>query len=117
PGTFAANAASFGATLNHTGVTAPIVLVNDGVGTTSDACESPFTNASALDGRIALIDRGTCTFTLKAKNAQNSGAFGVIIVNNVAGGFSPGGSDPSIGIPVIGISQADGATLKTALGS
>ena len=36
-------------------------------------------------GKIAMIDRGVCGFAVKAKNAQNAGAFGVIIVNNAAG--------------------------------
>jgi aminopeptidase Y len=36
-------------------------------------------------GNIALISRGTCTFALKATNAYNAGAVGVIIYNNISG--------------------------------
>jgi hypothetical protein len=73
-------------------------------------------NAGALAGKIAVIDRGTCTFVIKVKNAQLNGAIGVILVNNVAGPLAPGGSDPTITIPTIGITQADGLALKTAIG-
>ena len=53
--------------------------------TTTDGC-TPFANAAAVAGRIAVIDRGTCLFVVKAKNAQNAGAAGVLIVNNVEPG-------------------------------
>jgi len=106
------NAALFGAPLTSPGVTADIVLVNDGVGTTSDGCEAI---VNSVAGKIALIDRGTCAFVLKAANAQAAGAVGVIIANNVAGEFVPGGTDPSIVIPVIGVTQAFGNTLKAEL--
>ncbi len=36
-------------------------------------------------GNIALISRGACTFALKATNAFNAGAGGVIIYNNIPG--------------------------------
>ncbi len=80
----------------------------------TDAC-APITNASALVGKIAVIDRGTCTFVDKAKAAQNAGAVGVIIANNTGGG-APGlsGSDPTIVIPTVGVSQNSGNTIKNA---
>ncbi|MFI5372875.1 MAG: PA domain-containing protein, partial [Candidatus Eisenbacteria bacterium] len=74
-----------------------------------------FTNAAQVAGNIAFVDRGTCTFAVKAEMAQAAGAVGVIIANNVAGGFSPGGSDPTVTIPVVGISQADGNTIRAQL--
>ncbi len=36
-------------------------------------------------GHIALISRGACTFALKATNAYNAGASGVVIYNNIPG--------------------------------
>ena len=109
------NAATFGAALTTGGVTAGAIVVNDGVSTTTDGCETPFVNAAQLVGKIAVIDRGICAFNLKALNAQNAGAIGVILANNVAGALAPGGTDPSITIPVIGITQADGTALKAAI--
>ncbi|MDQ7828017.1 MAG: S8 family serine peptidase [Armatimonadota bacterium] len=43
------------------------------------------TPAVSVRGKIALIARGACTFTEKITNAQNAGAVGVLIYNNVAG--------------------------------
>ena len=109
--------ASFGGAAPNPPLQAQVVLVNDGVGTTSDACE-PIVNASALVGKIALIDRGTCAFTFKAAAAQAAGAIAVIIGNNVAGvPPSMGGSDPSITIPVVSITQSDATAIKGQLGT
>jgi hypothetical protein len=90
------------------------VLVDDGVAPNSDACTAPV-NAAALAGKFALIDRGNCTFVVKVKFAQDAGAVGAIVANNVAG--SPivmGGTDASITIPAMMISLDDGAKIKGA---
>ena len=113
--------AAFGPALTSGGITGTLVAALDPadmVGpTTFDAC-SPVTNASALAGRVALIDRGSCTFVVKTLNVQAAGATAAIIANNVDG--SPpglGGSDPTVTIPAVSITKADGATLRAALGS
>ena len=41
--------------------------------------------AGSLAGKIAVVSRGTCTFSEKIRNAQNAGAIVTIVVNNVAG--------------------------------
>jgi Zn-dependent M28 family amino/carboxypeptidase len=48
--------------------------------TSNAGCETTDFPA-ALTGKVALIQRGTCDFGLKAKNAQDRGALGVIIFN------------------------------------
>ena len=114
-GSLAANTASFGGAVTLGGLTAQAILATDGVAPdVNDACEA-ITNGAQLSGKIAVINRGTCTFTSKVLNAQNHGAVGCILVNNAAGGFSPSGSDPSVTIPVLALSQADGTSLKTAI--
>ncbi|WP_431262185.1 PA domain-containing protein [Roseateles chitinivorans] len=76
---------------------------------------SPATTA-AVTGKVAIIDRGTCGFAVKAKNAQNAGAVGVIIANNAAGAAPGlGGADPTVVIPTVSVSQADGVKLRTAI--
>ena len=81
---------------------------------------NPFnpTDTARLSGNVAIIDRGSCTFLVKATNAQNAGAIGVIFANNMAG-VPPGnfGTAPAIVIPIVAVTQADGATLKTAVGN
>jgi hypothetical protein len=95
-------------------VTGNLVLVDDGVVPETDAC-TPLVNGGAVAGNIALLDRGTCTFALKAAAAQAAGAIAVVIANNAANPLVPGGADPTITIPVVGVSLADGTSLKTAL--
>jgi Zn-dependent metalloprotease len=99
-------------------LTNDVVLVDDGggPGTNSDGCETPFANAGAVAGKIALIDRGLCAFTVKAANAQANGAAGILVANNAAGPAPGlGGVDPTITIPVLSLSQADGAAIKANL--
>jgi hypothetical protein len=71
-----------------------------------------------FSGKIAVIDRGTYTFAIKAKNAQDAGAVGVIICNNTDNPPSKmGGTDPSITIPAMMISKKDGELLKQYIAS
>ena len=74
----------------------------------SDGCTA-ITNAADVAGKVALIERGTCGFAVKVKNAQNAGAKGVIIVNSAAGALGTmGGEDATITIPAIQVERADG---------
>ncbi|MDP4263279.1 MAG: M36 family metallopeptidase [Bacteroidota bacterium] len=103
--------------LQNTGpVTGQVVFYNDDAGGTAHlACVAP--PANTISGKIALIIRGSCNFTVKVKNAQNAGAIAVIMVNNVPG--SPitmgGGPDNTITIPAVMISDVDGATIAAQL--
>ncbi|MBP9847811.1 MAG: T9SS type A sorting domain-containing protein [Flavobacterium sp.] len=104
-----------------TPITANVVLATDATSPIYDACQSStvgatLTNAAALNGKIALIRRGSCPFVLKVKAAQNAGAVGVIMMNNVAGTpVAMGGDDPTITIPSIMISMQDGDLLEAAV--
>lgn len=114
-GDYVGAGASFGPALTLGGVTANVVLVIDSVAPTSDGCD-PILNGAALAGKIALIDRGACNFTVKVAAAQAAGAVGVIVANNVAGApIGMSGTDPTITIPSLMVSQADGTTIKNAL--
>ncbi|MBK9029722.1 MAG: M36 family metallopeptidase [Myxococcales bacterium] len=106
---------SFGAAFTATGVTGALAVYVDGSGVTSDACE---TATVSLTGKIAIVDRGTCNFTVKVLNAQRAGAVGVILANNDgSAAFAPGGTDRKIKIPSGMVSQADGTTLKGRIGT
>ncbi len=94
-----------------------LVLTNDGSADPTLAC-NPLTNAAAVNGNIAVIERGTCYFVDKIKNAQNAGAIGVLMINNVDGTpIIMGGTDATITIPSVMISKADGAAILAALGN
>ncbi len=82
----------------------------------ADACADVITNAAALNGKIALIDRGTCFFVDKIWRAQEAGAIAVVMVNNVGGPpIVMGGDADDIVIPGVMISRADGTVLKSQL--
>jgi hypothetical protein len=117
-GTYLVGGASFGPPLSASGLSGEVMPVVDQANGTGLACTAlNALNTLAVNGKVALIDRGTCTFPEKVKNAQNAGAVGVIIVDNVAGSPPPGlgGADPTITIPAVRITLADGATFKNAL--
>jgi hypothetical protein len=107
---YAVGTAEFGPAVSPGGTTANVAQAAP-----ADGC-SALANPSAVSGRIALIDRGGCTFVVKAKNAQNAGAVGAIMVNNVTPGvIQMGGGDSTITIPSVMLSLTDGATLKSQL--
>jgi hypothetical protein len=114
PGTIAGNygvgTAEFGPAVSPGGTTANVALA-----VPADGC-SALANPSAVAGKLALIDRGGCNFTVKVKNAQNAGAVGVIVANNVTGAvIQMGGGDSTITIPSVMVTLTDGATLKSQL--
>ncbi len=81
---------------------------------TADAC-SPLP-AGSLDGVVALIRRGTCSFYQKAADAQAAGAVGVVLYNNVVGFISPTvAGTPAITIPVVAVTADRGGLIDGRL--
>ena len=117
-------------------VTGPVQAVDLALGnsdwpndpaTSTSGCEA--SDFSGLDwsgpNDIALIQRGTCFFSVKAANAQAAGAEGVIILNQGnaptrLGVFSgnatalPDGSPSNLTIPMVSSGFADGIALAQA---
>ena len=91
---------------------------DSGGGSFTDAC-STIVNTDEVNGKIALIDRGDCTFVLKATNAQAAGAIAVIIIDNEESSNPPGlgGESKGIQIPVISVTKQAGNQLRTLLSS
>jgi hypothetical protein len=119
-GPYQVGTAAFGAPLNSTGVTAEVMPVVDTAPNTGLACTAlSALNASAVNGKIALVNGGTCSYKTKAKRVQDAGAVGMILINNAPGGPAPAmGDDLSVTgvtIPSVSVTQADGGTLKGAL--
>ena len=68
-------------------------------------------------GNIALISRGACTFGIKATNAYNAGASGVVIYNNTAGALNGTlGNTFTLDIPVVAVTQTVGQQLAATPG-
>ena len=83
------------------------------VRSTTDAC-SAITNGAAVAGKIAIVDRGTCGFTIKVKNAQNAGAIGVVVGNTSGrGAFGMAGVDATITIPSSGSARPTASASPT----
>jgi hypothetical protein len=106
----------FGKALTATGVTGPLAIAVDGTAPTSDGCDA--IAAGSLTGKIAIVDRGTCDFTVKVLNAQKAGAVAVVIANNAAdGAFTPGGTSNKVKISSAMVSLATTTTLRTQVGT
>jgi subtilisin family serine protease len=90
-------------------------LAKTGTPTTpDDGCSA--LPAGSLAGHAVLIRRGTCSFHIKALNAQNAGAAAVVLYNNVPGRFSPTvAGTPPITIPVVAVSDAEGVAINNAI--
>jgi hypothetical protein len=120
--------ASFGKAATSGSLSGRVVRAVDAANTdgptNGDGCTA-FTNADAIQGNVALIDRGSCTFVIKARNAQAAGATAVIIADraesydedNPATCLPPGmsGDASDVTIPVISIGINDANSFKTRL--
>lgn len=103
--TFSAIGMAYAGTTDAAGVSG--TLVDCGLGQSGDF-------PAAVSGNIALIARGSITFRQKALNAMNAGAVAAIIANNTVDSLDTYGGtliEPGGFIPVISVTQADGAVL------
>lgn len=107
---------AWGANLQNTYASGELIIVNDGTAGDSLGCNA-LVNGIDVAGKIAVVYRGSCEFGIKALNAQNAGAIGVIVINNTTGtmDMGAGANGAGVNIPVAMISNADGAILKTQI--
>jgi minor extracellular serine protease Vpr len=70
----------------------------------------------AASGKLAIIDRGGCTFSTKVRNAIAAGAVGVLVINNVAGDPTAMAKDGLGGddLPAVMIGKNEGADLRAS---
>ncbi len=109
--------AAFGPVIDKTGFTDDVVVAQDdaGDGSPTNGCAA-FSNAAAVSGSFAYVDRGACTFGTKAANAEAAGATGIIVGDNVAG-EAPFSMSGSADIPGVMIRLEDGQKIKSAAGT
>lgn len=106
---------AFGSEITTT-ITAEFILANDTSG--GEPTEGCNTFGADATGKIAVIRRGNCNFDDKVRYAEDAGAIGVIMMNNVSGEPVPmGGDDTTITIPSVMISMEDGDLIEAALNS
>jgi len=94
-------------------ITATLEYVGGLSGAADDEmCSTDGLSGSALTGKLALIQRGSCAFTDKVNNAASLGALGAIIFNHASGGndlvLMAG---PPVNIPAGFIAHDDGISL------
>lgn len=78
----------------------------------TDGC-SAFASGQ-FTGAVALVSRGTCSFSTKVTNAVSAGAIAVVISDNrVESPLTP--SVPGATVPVYSVTQAQGTALQTFL--
>ncbi len=103
-------------------LTAPIIgqaaIVDDGSFSNPSLGCNPLINVDEINGKIAIIDRGTCFFSEKATNARDAGALAVLICN-FEDALQPMGAAPTfqgpLDIPVLGLRRNDCQVLKTLI--
>jgi minor extracellular serine protease Vpr len=81
-----------------TDLTAPLGVVMSGTALSLACTALP---AGSLTDKIAVLSRGTCTFSTKIRNVQTAGAVAVLVVNNVAGDPTAMGQDGTPNQPTI----------------
>jgi parallel beta-helix repeat protein len=70
--------------------------------------------SGSLSGKIAFIQRGSCTFAIKVANAASAGAAVALLYNNdPSGGIIYMGGLTNTTIPAVMISNPDGLNLKS----
>ncbi|MCB0794412.1 MAG: T9SS type A sorting domain-containing protein [Flavobacteriales bacterium] len=98
-------------------ITGVLAFASDGTSADSLACNA-LANGPDVAGKIAVIYRGDCEFGEKSLNAQNAGAIGVVIINNIPGApiaMGAGAQGANVTIPVVMITDVDGALLKSEI--
>ncbi len=124
-GTYTFGTASFGLPAARAALNGRLVQAEDAANaegpSTTDGC-STYSNAAGIAGTIAVVDRGTCTFLIKARNAQAAGALGLVVIDNNRESCSPPAmgatADASdVSIPVISLTASDGDLLRAQFGA
>jgi len=121
-GNYAMGTAEYGPTLGYPGLQGELVQALDAANAagplTTDGCTA-ITND--VNGKIAFLNRGTCGFAIKTKNAQDAGAIGVVVGDNAAGpAVDLAGSgdkifDATITIPAVRVTLATANSLRSGL--
>ncbi len=76
--------------------------------------------AGTHTGKIVVIDRGSCTFSTKIRNARDAGAVGVLMVNNAGGdpiAMGQDGTPDQPATPAVMLALTDRSGIRTAAAS
>lgn len=106
----------FGANITDVPVTGDVEFINDGSGNPSWGCQQTTQN---LTGKIAMVDRGSCNFSLKAYYAQQAGAIGCVVcnINETLTNMGAGLFASQVNIPVVMLKKSDCDKLRQYAGN
>lgn len=90
----------------------PVVVPNPDFTDPADGCEPYPEGTPRIDGQVALVRRGTCTFAIKQANLQALGARYVLIYNNESPLITPSTTEEGSLIAII-TAGAGEAIIKT----
>ena len=84
----------------------------------SPGCTAEDYDGLPVQGAVVLVDRGQCPFSTKLAAAAQRGAIALVVANNVDGKQSGAtlGRDTHVTIPVVSVSESDGARLRARPG-
>lgn len=95
---------------NYSVLTKKLKLVNMGLGGADDYTAE---KKAEVKGQLAVVKRGSYTFSEKVANAKAAGAAGIVIYNSNDDGLLSMALDDKT-FPTLGMSKADGEVLATA---
>lgn len=95
---------------NYSVLTKKLKLVYMGLGGADDYTAE---KKAEVKGQLAVVKRGTYTFSTKVANAKAAGAAGIVIYNNKDDGLLSMSLDDKT-FPTLGMSRADGEVLAKA---
>jgi len=112
-GSYSAAGANFGPSSYN--VTGTVVEALDASDNPSWVCQD-VVNVEEVTGNIAMIERQSCNFTEKVRNAQDAGAIAVIMCNHEPVGVTTmGGTNPFINIPSVMLNNENCAAIRAVL--
>jgi hypothetical protein len=107
--------ALFGPDIPLSGVSGLVADALDNSANPTHACDD-IVNADDIEGKIALMDRGSCPFEEKVLNAEAAGAIGAIICNFEEELVFMNGTDlTDPGIPAVSVTASTCAYLRQLL--
>lgn len=115
-GGYETSTAAFGPEITATPIIGEVVIARD-ASAQPELCCGPIVNAAAVNGKIALIQRGECFFKQKVRNAQLAGAIAVIICNfeDALANMGDVGSVPNVNIPSVMLKSSACQLIRTAI--
>ncbi len=81
----------------------------------NDSGGRPLPPSQPVAGKIALLERGSCTYRIQVENAQRAGAIGGVVYTGSTSRVTMGGSNEGITIPAVMIDRRSGLELRQVL--